>query len=163
MIIGGIDSSDIRITQYDESESGSMVDDISTDRLDIYTKNQNVDLDSVEVKVFGNFQTPEKRVVVDNEDITIKSNIGIKLYTSVVGAFSMNMNVSSLVVTDAPAVYSRGDLLIKNLLGYHTFETLSYSEANTMDREAKTVNVKVPSFTESLVAADVKLIEMEED
>jgi len=162
-IFGGIDAPDIRINQPTDSEDATYVDEITTDRLSVYAENGRINVENTDVKVYGSFETSDKTVVVDNNDITINDYADIKLYTGIVGAFSMNINKTNRVVTDAPAVYAREGLLIKNMLGYHTFETLSYSEANTMNREAKTVSVKVPYFTVSLIGSDVKLVQMEED
>ena len=162
-VLGGINSPDIRLNQPTKTDDGSFIDGLDVERIDVFTAGHNIDVTSTDVKVYGNFQTSNKKVEVNNEDITIKNNVGIKLFTGLSGAFSLNMNETNLVVTDAPAVYARGNLVIKNSLGYHTFETLSYSEANTMSREAKTVEVKVPSFARSIISSDVELVEVEED
>ena len=162
-VLGGINSPDIRLNQPTKSDDGSFIDGLDVERIDVFTAGHNIDVTSTDVKVYGNFQTSNKKVEVNNEDITIKNNVGIKLFTGLSGAFSLNMNETNLVVTDAPAVYARGNLVIKNSLGYHTFETLSYSEANTMSRDAKTVEVKVPSFARSIISSDVELVEVEED
>lgn len=162
-VFGGIDATDIRINQPADSEDATYVDEIVTDRMSVYAENGRINVEDTDVRVYGSFETPDKTVEVDNDDITINDHADIKLYTGIVGAFSMDINTTNRVVTDAPAVYARGGLLIRNMLGYHTFETLSYSEANTMNREAKTVSVKIPYFTGSLIDSGVKLVQLEED
>ena len=162
-IIGGVKTPDVKLSQPSVSEDSSLIGDISTERLTLYSANQNVRVENTNITTYAQFLMPGKRIEVDNEDITIEKNVNAKLYTAIAGPFSMQTNVTNKVVTTAPVVYSRGDIVIKNMLGYHTFETLSYSEANTMDREARTLKVRVPSFMESIISADTNLIEIEEE
>ena len=162
-VFGGIDSPSIMLSQPTKSDGGSFIDGIDVERIDVFTAGHNIDVGSTDVRVYGKFQTSDKVLEVDNEDISIKDNVGVKLFTGLSGAFSLNMNETNLVVTDAPVVYVRGNVVVKNSLGYHTFETLSYSEANIMGREAKTVAIGVPSFARSIISADVELVEVEED
>ena len=162
-IIGGVKTPDVRLSQLSVSEDSSLIGDISTERLTLYSANQNVRVENTNITTYAQFLMPGKRIEVDNEDITIEKNVNAKLYTAIAGPFSMQTNVTNKVVTTAPVVYSRGDIVIKNMLGYHTFETLSYSEANTMDREARTLKERVPSFMKSIISADTNLIEIEEE
>lgn len=73
--------------------------------------------------------TDEVSFVVHNDDISVRDNVDVQLYTAKTGNFSFHVDDSGVVHTTAPVVYSRPGLVVDGYLGYHSFDSFGYSEA----------------------------------
>lgn len=164
-IRGGIESPEVDVSLGNLSKDTIIVEDLNNDKAKINTNKKDVFIFRSKINTYGSIQTYDKNVEVDNVDIRIKTGVGIKVYTDVVGSFSMKIDETNRVFTTAPAVYVRGDLVIENALGYHTFESLAYSEANTLETEVSALTTKAPSYldSESLLDEEVPLIELTDE
>ncbi|MGX8685395.1 MAG: hypothetical protein ACSW73_01060, partial [Spirochaetales bacterium] len=105
---------------------------INVQTLSFETYADNIRAKNINVDNYGYFESSDKIVVIDNLDITHVSNAPVKLYTAQSGIFNIEINESNIVETNAPVVYSTGNILVKNALGYHTFETIALSKAGEM-------------------------------
>ena len=105
---------------------------INVQTLSFETYADNIRAKNINVDNYGYFESSDKIVVIDNLDITHVSNAPVKLYTAQSGIFNIKINESNIVETNAPVVYSTGNILVKNALGYHTFETIALSKAGEM-------------------------------
>ena len=70
---------------------------------------------------------------VHNDDISIRDGVDVQLYTAQTGDFSFYVDGNGVVRTTAPVVYSRPGLLVQSYLGYHSFDSLGYAEAATIN------------------------------
>ena len=105
---------------------------IKVQTLSFETDADNIRANNITVDIYGYFESSDKIVVVDNLDISHVSNAPVKLFTAQVGNFDIVINETNIVETTAPVVYSTGNILVKNALGYHTFETIALSKAGEM-------------------------------
>ena len=134
---------------------------VSVNSMALVTYSKIIDVENITVKNNANFVTSGKTLVVNNANIRRESVAPVKMYTAVKGAFDLSVNESNIAETDAPVVYSFGNVLVKNPLGYHTFETIALSKASEMTEEtytkSRTPHIRL-SYEKKILDEEVELI-----
>ena len=134
---------------------------VSVNSMALITYSKIIDVENITVKNNANFVTSGKTLVVNNANIRRESVAPVKMYTAVKGAFDLSVNESNIAETDAPVVYSFGNVLVKNPLGYHTFETIALSKASEMTEEtytkSRTPHIRL-SYEKKILDEEVELI-----
>ena len=124
-------------------------------RLSMSTAQDDITVENSVVTDYASYHTSDKDIEVNNRKIGKDSGVDAKLYTVKTGAYSIYINGSNLVETDAPVVYNTNrNILIKNALGYRTFDTLALAQAITLEDEATEISLRHPHFHVYLVDDD---------
>ena len=163
---GKIQVPSLEVVLNNSTDEAIYANELENVRLTMRTAKDEINVENSVSTESATYRTADKDIQVNNKKINKDSDYDAKLYTGKTGAYSISINGSNLVETDAPAVYNtRIDLLVKNPLGYRTFDTLALAQAVTLEEGATAVSLRLPHFHEYLVDEDDQLmtIVLEED
>jgi len=156
----------LEVVLNNSTDEAIYANELENVRLTMRTAQDEIIVENSVVTEYASYQTRDKDIEVNNKKIDKDHRVDAKLYTAKTGAYSIHINGSNLVETDAPVVYNTNrDLLIKNLLGYRTFDTLALAQAVTLEEGATEISLRLPHFHEYLIDDDEQLmtIVLEED
>jgi len=113
---------------------------ITSNTMAFITLADYIDVENISVRDTATFNSSmrSKVITVNNLSIRREAKAPAKIYTKEFGAFDLSVDDTHIAWTNAPVVYTFGNVLIENPLGYHTFETIALSKAAEMTEETYT-------------------------